>query len=293
MTVWSFCPNQIKDTLSRVEYKNKGDYTDLVTYRTLWTNWIHDFSGCQLKKQWAISNGIHDAIVNQIGYKHSTINKFYAFNTDYKFYPVILRPYKHEIISPSQIKLIEPNSYVLVSQPNHEGKITDWFYNLVEHCQFTKTSIFLDCAFYGTTFDKLDTSDSVFDAVAFSLSKNFLLAGLRAGIVYGDELSPTLTIPINRQFSYNYFNSNAVMAANAILPKFKHTYITEFAKPRQIEFCCKNDLIPADIWMWAFNKAGDKICITDHIKNDIQTDLNLTHVLPNPLNAREFRLNNS
>jgi hypothetical protein len=274
MTVWSFCPDQIKETLSKVIQKNKGDKYDLDLYRQNWINWIKDFSGCENKKYWAVCNGIHDALINQVSYKHKNVNKFYAFIDDYKFYQVILRPYNHELISPKYISKIEPDSYILVSQPNHEGKITDWFSDLVDHCKQINTSIFLDCAFYGTTFDNLDTSDYVFDSVAFSLSKNFLLGGLRAGIVFSDSLAETLTLPISTHFTYNYFNCQAVASANAILPKYKSSFITEFAKPRQIEYCLQNNLKPADIWMWAFDNQGHKICITEYIRHKVQLDLN-------------------
>jgi hypothetical protein len=185
----------------------------------------------------------------------------------------MLRPYNYKAISPSDIDKIKPNSYVIVSQPNHEGCITAWFEPLKEHCKSVNTKIFLDCAFYGTTLDKLDTSDSVFDAVAFSLSKSFMLAGLRAGIVFGDNLAQTLTMPISASYSYNYFNCQAVEGAKVILPNFKATYITEHAKKHQHKYCLENDLIPADIWMWGFNKNNHKVCITDFIKDDIQREL--------------------
>ena len=51
------------------------------------------------------------------------------------------------------------------------------------------TKIFLDCAFFGTTLDRMNVYDEVFDCVAFSLSKCFLLGGFRAGIVFGDARS--------------------------------------------------------------------------------------------------------
>lgn len=273
MSVWSFCPTQINTVLSNVTLRNKGNQDDLILYHSNWTRWIHKFSGCEKKSQWAVSNGIHDALINQLAYKRHIFKKFYAFNTDYKFYPVLLSPYNHMIISPEEISKIEPSSYVIVSQPNHEGGMTKWFSHLIEHCRSTNSKIFLDCAFYGTTSDTLDTSDSVYDAVAFSLSKNFLLGGLRAGIVFGDKLSPALTIPISHYYSYNYFNVAAVQSANAILPLFHHTYLTEFAKPRQLEYCRNNKLTPADIWMWAFDIEGNKICITEKIKYQIQKDI--------------------
>jgi aspartate/methionine/tyrosine aminotransferase len=115
----------------------------------------------------------------------------------------------------------------------------------------------------------------VFDAVAFSLSKSFMLAGLRAGIVFGDNLSQTLTMPISASYGYNYFNCQAVEGAKVILSNFKPTYITEHAKKYQHKYCLENDLVPADIWMWGFNKNNHKICITDFIKDDIQKELDL------------------
>jgi histidinol-phosphate/aromatic aminotransferase/cobyric acid decarboxylase-like protein len=241
----------------------------------LWENWIKDFKGCETKKEWAVCNGIHDAITNQVAYKSKTVDTFYIFSTDYKFYPVLLSPYNYKSINPDTIEDIQENSYIVVSQPNHEGKITDWFNPLKDQCRKTNSKILLDCAFYGTTLnDKIDTSDDVFDAVAFSLSKNFLLGGWRVGIIFGDNLAPSLTVPIDHYFNYNYFNIAAVECAKSILPNFKSSYITEIAKPIQLSYCEKNNLIPANIWMWAFDKDNTKICITEYIKNEIQTKLN-------------------
>ena len=275
MTVWSFCPEQIQTKLKTIDIKNKGGRADLIEYRNLWVDWIKDFSGCESKKQWAVSNGIHDAIANQIAFKYKTVDKFYMFSNDYKFYNVLLGPYNYKFLTPSTIETIKENSYIIVSQPNHEGKITDWFEPLKEQCRKTNSKIFLDCAFYGTTLgDSIDTSDSVFDAVAFSLSKNFLLGGWRVGIVFGDKLAPSLTVPIDHYYDYNYFNIAAVECGKTILPNFKSTYITEVAKPIQIQYCKENNLSPAEIWMWAFDANGKKICITEYIQDKIQLELN-------------------
>ena len=74
MTVWSFCPIQIRKELSNVQIKNKGTQQDLDQYRIAWVNWIKDFSGAETKKQWAITNGIHDAIINQVAHVHTRYN---------------------------------------------------------------------------------------------------------------------------------------------------------------------------------------------------------------------------
>jgi hypothetical protein len=119
----------------------------------------------------------------------------------------------------------------------------------------------------------MDTSLDVFDAVAFSLSKNFLMAGFRAGIVFSDSLPQTLTLPIGQHYKYNYFNTTASEVVKNILPKFHATYITEIAKPIQEKYCKDNYLKPADIWMWAFDKNNEKICITDYIIDTIEQQL--------------------
>jgi len=276
MTVYSFCPQAIKDELKNIKLINKGKGSDIALYKSLWVSWIENFKGCENKKEWAICNGIHEALTHQCAHVHKKFNQFYYFNTDYKFYYSILEPYNNHCISPSQIKEILPNSYILVSQPNHEGGITAWFKELINHAEMNNCKIFLDCAFYGTTLDTLDTSLDVFDAVAFSLSKNFLMGGFRTGIVFSDSLPQTLTLPIGQHYNYNYFNTTAVEVAKIVLPKFPATYITQVAKPIQENYCKNNNLIPADIWMWAFDNNGNKVCITDSIMHLIEQQLLLT-----------------
>ena len=68
MSVYSFCPQQIQDVLSTVKIKNKGNKQDLDEVYALWKQWIHKFSGCEQKIEWAITNGIHDAIIPQVAH---------------------------------------------------------------------------------------------------------------------------------------------------------------------------------------------------------------------------------
>ena len=273
MTAWSFCPDQVKQAIKKINLKNKGDQNDLRIYRDLWLSWTEDFSGSEKYKQWAICNGIHDALIQQIAYRSKTVNTFYIFKTDYRFYPVILEPYNFIEIEEDLIDTILPNSYVIVSQPNHEGGITPWFEKLINHCKKVNTKIFLDCAFFGTTLDRMNVYNEVFDCVAFSLSKNFMLGGFRAGIVFGNDLSKTLTVPIDHWYSYSYYNSCAVQLAKRILTKFKATYITEVAKPIQEEHCRTVGLKPCDIWMMGKNDNGERINLVDKLQDYIQYEL--------------------
>ena len=273
MSVWGYCPTQIKNALNKTPIKNKGDFDDLMECKSAWIDWISHFSGAETKKEWAITNGIHDAITHQLNHVREKYGKIYWFNTDYRFYKVLCLEYNNVGIDSSRLDLIEPNSYVIVSQPNHEGCITPWFQELIDICEGNGSKIFLDCAFYGCTLDTLDTSLEVFDAVAFSLSKNFKMGGTRSGIVFSDSLPLTLTVPISEHFGYSYFNSFATEVAKNILPKFDPHYTTRFAKPIQQQYCLNNNLTPADIWMWAFDEFGNKICITDDISHLIQQEL--------------------
>jgi len=269
--VHSFCPTQIRRTLDDLEFRNKGTQTELDDYRTNWLNWTSRFDGVDKFSDWAVSNGIHDAVVNQVAYRSETVNKFYHFEGDYKFYNAMLAPYTHERIHHADLETIEENSYVVVSQPNHSGSISTWFPELKKHCEKTNSKIFLDCAFYGTSLETMSVYEPVIDCVAFSLSKNFLLAGSRAGVIFGNDLSPVLTIPISKLFSYNYYNINAVTVTNAILPKFGPLYITEHGKKLQEEYVKNHPGYTAlEIWMWVLDENGNKICITDEIQSSIQ-----------------------
>ena len=254
--------------------RNKGSQTELDDYRNNWLNWTSRFDGVDKFSDWAVSNGIHDALVNQIAYRSETVNKFYHFEGDYKFYNAMLAPYTSERIHHADLETIEENSYVIVSQPNHSGSISAWFPELKKHCEKTNSKIFLDCAFYGTSLETMSVYEPVIDCVAFSLSKNFLLAGSRAGVIFGNDLSPVLTIPISKLFSYNYYNINAVTIGNQILSEFGPLYITAPAKMIQEEYVNAHPGYTAtEIWMWVIDDKGNKVCITDEIQDAIQSIL--------------------
>jgi len=272
--VHSFCPTQIRKVLDSILMRNKGSQTELDDYRNNWLNWTSRFDGVDKFSDWAVSNGIHDALVNQIAYRSETVNKFYHFEGDYKFYNAMLAPYTSERIHHADLETIEENSYVIVSQPNHSGSISAWFPELKKHCEKTNSKIFLDCAFYGTSLETMSVYEPVIDCVAFSLSKNFLLAGSRAGVIFGNDLSPVLTIPISKLFSYNYYNINAVTIGNQILSEFGPLYITAPAKMIQEEYVNAHPGYTAtEIWMWVIDDKGNKVCITDEIQDAIQSIL--------------------
>jgi hypothetical protein len=269
--VHSFCPTQIRRTLDKILIKNKGSQTELDDYHNNWLNWTSRFNGVDKFSDWAVCNGIHDALVNQIAYRSKTVNKFYYFEDDYKFYTALLSPYTSECIHHADLDTIEENSYIIVSQPNHTGSISTWFLELKKQCEKTNSKIFLDCAFYGTSLETMSVYEPEIDCVAFSLSKNFLLAGIRAGVLFGNDLSPVLTIPISKLFSYNYYNINAVTVGNAILSEFGPLYITAPAKMLQEEYVNAHPGYTAlEIWMWVLDDNENKICITDEIQSGIQ-----------------------
>ena len=273
-SIHSFCPTQIRKVLDKILIKNKGSQTELDDYHNNWLNWTSRFTGVDKFSDWAVCNGIHDAIVNQVAYRSKTVNKFYYFEDDYLFYTALLSPYAAECIHHEDLDTIEENSYIIVSQPNHTGSISTWFPELKKQCEKTNSKIFLDCAFYGTSLETMDVEDSVIDCTAFSLSKSFLLGGVRAGVLFGNDLAPSLTIPISKLFSYNYYNINAVTVGNAIMPKFGPLYITAPAKMLQEEYVNAHPGYKAlEIWMWVKDEHGMKICITDELQDAIQTIL--------------------
>ena len=272
--VHSFCPTQIRRTLDKILIKNKGAQTELDDYHNNWLNWTSRFNGVDKFSDWAVCNGIHDAIVNQVAYRSKTVNKFYYFEDDYRFYESLLSPYAAECIHHADLDTIEENSYIIVSQPNHTGSISTWFPELKKKCEQTNSKIFLDCAFYGTSLETMSVYEPEIDCVAFSLSKTFLLGGIRAGIIFGNDLAPSLTIPISKLMNYNYYNINAVTVANAILPKFGPLYVTAPAKMIQEQYVNNHPEYTAlEIWMWVADENGNKICITDEIQDSIQTEL--------------------
>jgi hypothetical protein len=282
--VYGYTPPIVREILSEHQTRKKAnDMSPAVDWKDSWISWInHDgdlnFNGCQKKKQWAPCNGIHDGLIQQLAYasrKHSCIA---MFADDYLFYQVIADPYKKIVLNWDRLDLLPTNSYVLVSWPNHRGLMDDSLERLLSACRATNSRIFLDCAFFGTIMDGIcNTGDDIFDAVAFSISKPFLCGGLRAGIIWGDDLAPTLTIPCSIHYSYNYYNINSVECGTKILSATTPRTIPMIFKDEQIKWCTNHGFTPGDVVFYAlgnnpsyreYRKNGSpnlKVCITDHV----------------------------
>lgn len=279
-TVYSICPKEVKSVINSVSSINKLSLKESKiqkeTFLEHWTAWINhsqslSFKGCETNN-WAITNGIHDALTNQILYRSGST--FYTFYGDYQFYDILLEREIHKKIYLNDIEDILEKSYVIISIPNHCGSIPPEFKTLVKHAMNNDIKIFLDCAFYGTILKGVvDTSLSCFDAVAFSLSKPFLMGGIRTGIVFSNDLAPPLN-EIMKHY-YNYWNGNGVRIINAVMDNFYPDYMPLRYKGIQEKFCEIHNLDACDIFMLCrsdkqeyanyrrFNLTYARWCLTD------------------------------
>lgn len=236
-----------------------------------------DWSGCEHKSMWAMCNGIHDALVQQISYRSPKVARFVTFRDDYRYYSTLLSGKSHVELYWNDIGRIERGDYVIVSWPNHHGILDNGLAELVERCSKVGAGIFLDCAFYGTVGNGIvDTSDPVFDAVAFSVSKAFQLGGLRAGMVWGNDLAPSLTVPMRSE--YSVYNAASAVAAAAVLRQFPADTLPRICYPLQESWCTDHGFDPADVCFFAlgrssdyagmYRKGGDyiRICISEHLQ---------------------------
>jgi len=262
-----FIPTAIENELINYKYqfpmRQKDGKDTLEECKYNWLQWTNRFAGIDTYNKWAITHGIHDAITNQVAYRSKTVSKFYSFRDDYKFYLEFLYPYNSETITWEQIDRIQDNSYILVSVPNTRGSIPEYWYDLLDHCERTNSKIFFDGAFYGTSEETIDVNHNVIDCVAFSLSKNFNLRHTRSGVVFGNDLAWTLTIPMQRNY-YNYFS---VEVANLILPKFDALYVTRHAKIIQREMYGV-DAYP--IWFLVRDKEFNGLRIPKWVHNEMK-----------------------
>ena len=237
-----------------------------------WLQWTNRFEGVDRFTKWAITHGIHDAILNQIAYRSKDVKKFYSFKDDYKFYLEFLYPYNSETIIWDQIDKIQDNSYILVSVPNTRGCIPENWNDLLKQCERTNSKIFFDGAYYGTSFETIDVNHSAIDCVAFSLSKNFSLNNIRSGVIFGNDIAWTLTIAMQREY-YDYFS---VDIANKILPKYEPLYVTKHAKKIQKDMYGDK---ACEIWFMVEDKdhMGIKTprLINNEIKDKVQEAINV------------------
>ncbi len=261
-----FTPTSIKKELLNYRIKQTDSKHSLEECKHNWLEWTSRFTGIHNYKKWAITHGVHDAILNQVAYRSKTVSKFYSFRDDYKFYLEFLYPYKSETITWEQIDKIEKNSYILVSVPNTRGGVPEYWYDLLDHCKKTKSQIFFDGAYYGTSEETIDVNHEAIDCVAFSLSKNFGLRNIRSGVIFGNDLAWTLTIPMAKDY-YDYYSVNI---ANLILPKFDPLYITRHAKKIQRKIYGINSY---PIWFLVKDKEFNDLRIPKWVNNELQNEV--------------------
>lgn len=258
-------------------------------FRDAMAGWINcgpslDWSGCEHKAMWAMCNGIHDALAQQISYRSAMVPRFVTFRDDYRYYATLLSGKSHIEIYWNDIGRIKRGDYVIVSWPNHHGFLDNGLADLVRQCRDVGASIFLDCAFYGTVGNGItDTSDPVFDAVAFSVSKAFQLGGLRAGIVWGNDLAPSLTVPMRDE--YSVYNITSALVATEVLRKFPADTLPRICNPLQEAWCRQNGMLPADVCFLAISRdpghakltrrGGDyaRVCISEHLQCEISKNI--------------------
>jgi hypothetical protein len=176
-----------------------------------------------------------------------------TFSDDYRYYSTLLRGRRHREITWSGVDTITGDEYVLVSWPNHHGMLDGGLAELTRRCRQVGASIFLDCAFYGTVGNGIvDTSDPVFDAVAFSVSKAFQLGGLRAGIVWGNDLAPSLTVPMLPE--YSVYNQTSASIATRVIREFPADHLPRLCYPIQEEWCSDNGFEPTDVCLFGISR---------------------------------------
>lgn len=285
-TAWAPRLPEVDAILARSRCLGNADDMDAaMAFRTAMASWIAcgpslDWSGCQEKSQWAMCNGIHDALVQQISYRHDGRRRFVTFTDDYRYYKTLLSGKPHAEISWSDLDRLGRDDYVIVSWPNHHGMLDGGLSRLVRACRRVDASIFLDCAFYGTVGNGItDTSDPVFDAVAFSVSKAFQLGGLRAGIVWGNDLAPSLTVPMRDE--YSVYNITSALIATEVITAIPADTLPRICNPVQEAWCRQNDMLAADVCFFAIGhgpehasmlrRGGDyaRICISDYLQSTI------------------------
>lgn len=247
-------------------------------YVSSWKDWLTKRGVKLPNTDGVFCNGIHDALIQQIAFKGSS--RFVTFNNDYKFYRTILG--EHSSIPADRFEWILPDSYVIVSQPSHIDGISTWFPAMLNHCLKVNSKVFVDGAFIGTTFGELDLTHTAIDAISFSLSKAYGVGSLRAGIVFGKELAPTLTTPLKPQF--NYYNFTSATHAIKLLTDLNIDFFLNQFKLAQKDVCEILNIEPMDMWMMAtttdesFRKYGRdtsnpiRICITECISELINAN---------------------
>ena len=94
-------------------------------------------------------------------------------------------------------------------------------------------------------------------------------------------MATTLTMPVSKDFHYNYYNVNGIACGTKILNATNAGTIPRLFRQLQQQWCRQHDWIAADVVFFAINRNLEfeslyrpggryaRICLTDHYMNNL------------------------
>ena len=223
-------------------------YSLVTRYEQTWRDWL-----ALTKFNHAIpTNGIVESI-EKICSSNDYV-RFVIIENEVKFYQSILDYYNQNyiVIKPGEWDKLEENDLICLSMPFAPiASITDWYYDLCKYIQDKPIYMFIDGAYLGTINKRLYIPDNCI-LFAVSISKCFNASGLRAGILFCNEI-PSLFKTKVHLANYNYY---AMEKAIELLETYDYYYMYDTYAEIQKEICKKNKLTTADSVVLGYNKTS-------------------------------------
>lgn len=227
-------------------------YSMSYEYELVWRDWL----SLTKFKVGIPTNGIVESIEKICSSKD--YKRFVIIKGEVKFYESILKHYNQNFIEiePGQWGQLSDGDLICLSMPFAPiGSITDWYFDLCEYIEGKPIYMFIDGAYLGTINKKLYIPDNCI-LFACSISKCFNASGLRAGILFCDEV-PSLFKTKVYLANYNYY---AMEKAIDLLKTYDYYYTYDTYINTQIEVCKKYNLIQADSVLLGYDK-NSRHCI--------------------------------
>ena len=232
--------------------ENLGRQYNLIQkYEQTWRDWL----GLIRFKHAIPTNGIVESIEKICSSKDYQI--FVIIEGEVKFYELILRDKNYTIIKASEWNKLQEGDLICLSMPfSPIGSIPDLYYGLCEYIKDKPIYMFIDGAYLGTINKKLHIPDNCI-LFAVSVSKCFNASGLRAGILFCEEIPSLFKTKVYIK-NYNYY---AMEKAIELLKKYDYYYMYDQYRDIQLKICKENNLTPADSVVLGYN-CKSRHCIS-------------------------------
>lgn len=187
-----------------------------------------------------------------------------TLKNDYSYYGHIAKALDIEKfeIDINQLTELNQQDLVFLSVPFAANGQHLFAQDLIQYCYENKIQLALDIAYAGTATEfKIHIPKCSNICLGFTFSKTFGIPYNRIGVCYSDSK----IAGFETMSSIGYVNLAGVNLINTLIKKYPVDYLYKKYYNNYLQICKKLELDATECILFAYNKIGDRICVTDYL----------------------------